>query len=165
MAERADVVDTGHSYRRAGRIIVKAPAQLIFDILSDPSRHPEFDGSGTVRGSAATAPQRLSQGSTFGMSMRMGLPYATKNTVEEFDEPGRIAWRHIGRHRWRYELRAIDEQTTEVTETFDASTALFPPALRLMNAYENNQKAIVITLVRLKELAERIAGESESGSR
>ena len=159
MAERADVVDTGHPYRRAGRILVRAPAALIFDLLADPSRHPEFDGSGTVVSSTAAAPQRLSQGATFGMSMRMGLPYAIKNTVEEFDEPGRIAWRHIGRHRWRYELRAIDEQTTEVTETFDASTALFPPALRLMNACENNQKAILITLVRLKELAERAAGE------
>jgi len=96
----------------------------------------------------------LSKGATFGMDMKMGFPYKIKNTVEEFDEPTRIAWRHAGRHRWRYELRAIDENTTEVTETFDGSTALFPPGLNLMNAYENNQKAILKTLVRLKALAE-----------
>lgn len=51
-------------------------------------------------------------------------------------------------------MRAIDEGTTEVTETFDGSTALFPPALNAMNAYDNNQKAILKILVRLKALAE-----------
>jgi len=109
---RADVVDTGHKKRRAGKIIIHAPIQKIFDILADPYRH------------------------------------------REFDEPSRIAWRHLGHHRWRYELRSIDPTTTEVTETFDGSTARFPPALALMNAYDNNQKAIVKTLVRLKEIAE-----------
>lgn len=151
---RADIVDTGHKYRRAGRIVIKAPAQVIFDIIADPYRHPEFDGSGTVK-KGFSGPHRLSQGATFGMDMKIGLPYKIKNTVEEFDEPARIAWRHAGRHRWRYELRSIDDFTTEVTETFDGSTAIFPPGLNLMNAYENNQKAILKTLVRLKELAER----------
>jgi len=153
MSQRADVVDTGHKYRRAGSIVINAPIQKVFDIVADPRRHPEFDGSGTVKKNTF-APERLAQGSTFGMDMRMGFPYKIKNTVEEFDEPTRIAWRHAGRHRWRYEFRAIDDNTTEVTETFDGSTALFPPALNVMNAYENNQKAILKTLVRLKELAE-----------
>ena len=150
---RADIVDTGHKYRRAGKIVINAPAAQIFDIVADPYRHPEFDGSGTVR-KGLSGPHRLSKGATFGMDMKMGFPYKIKNTVEEFDEPTRIAWRHAGRHRWRYELRAIDETTTEVTETFDGSTALFPPALNVMNAYENNQKAILKSLVRLKELVE-----------
>ena len=153
MSERADIVDTGHKYRRAGRIVIDAPAQVIFDIIADPYRHPEFDGSGTVK-KGFSGPHRLSKGATFGMDMKMGFPYKIKNTVEEFDEPTRIAWRHAGQHRWRYELRPIDESSTEVTETFDGSTALFPPALNVMNAYGNNQKAILKTLVRLKELAE-----------
>jgi hypothetical protein len=153
MSERADIIDTGHKYRRAGRIVINAPVQRIFDIIADPYRHPEFDGSGTVK-KGSSGPHRLSQGATFGMDMKLGFPYKIKNTVEEFDEPTQIAWRHAGRHRWRYELRAIDEGTTEVTETFDGSTALFPPALNAMNAYDNNQKAILKTLVRLKALAE-----------
>ena len=153
MSERADIVDTGHKYRRVGRIVINAPAQRIFDIIADPYRHPEFDGSGTVK-KGSSGPHRLSQGATFGMDMKLGFPYKIKNTVEEFDEPTQIAWRHAGRHRWRYELRAIDEGTTEVTEMFDGSTALFPPALNAMNAYDNNQKAILKTLVRLKALAE-----------
>jgi hypothetical protein len=44
-----------------------------------------------------------------------------------------------------------------VTETFDGSTALFPPALKLINAYDNNQKAILMSLVRLKAIAEQRA--------
>lgn len=150
---RAEIVDTGHKYRRAGKIVINAPASEIFDIIADPYRHPEFDGSGTVK-KGFSGPHRLSKGVTFGMDMKMGFPYKIKNTVEEFDGPTRIAWRHAGRHRWRYELRAIDDNSTEVTETFDGSTALFPPALNLMNAYENNQKAILKSLVRLKSLAE-----------
>lgn len=153
MTQRADVVDTGHKYRRAGSIVINAPIQRVFDIIADPYRHQEFDGSGTVT-ACSFGPQRLEQGAQFGMDMRIAVPYRIKNTVMEFDEPARIAWRHLGHHRWRYELTAIDENTTEVTETFDGSTARFPPALKVMNAYENNQKAIVKTLVRLKALAE-----------
>lgn len=154
MSARAEIVDTGHQYRRAGKITIDAPAEVIFAIIADPYRHHEFDGSGTVK-QGLSGPDRLSMGATFGMNMKMGLPYRIKNTVEEFDEPTQIAWRHAGHHRWRYELRPIDANTTEVIETFDGSTARFPPALKVMNAYENNQKAILKTLVRLKEIAER----------
>jgi hypothetical protein len=156
-APRAEIVPMPSRWQRAGRIIIHAPAQRVFDLLADPRMHVRFDGSGTVRG-AIKGPDRLSQGATFGMSMRIAVPYTTTNTVEEFDEPVRIAWRHVGRHRWRYELEAIDPTTTVVTETFDATTALFPPALKLINAYDNNQKAILATLVRLKALAEDDSG-------
>jgi uncharacterized protein YndB with AHSA1/START domain len=153
MSTRADLVDTGHRWRRAGTIVINAPIQQVFDIIADPYRHAEFDGSGTVK-KALSGPHRLSEGTKFGMDMKMGLRYRMKNTVVEYSEPNLIAWCHPGHHRWRYELTAIEENTTEVTETFDGSTARFPPALKAMNAYENNQKAILKTLVRLKELAE-----------
>ena len=150
---RADLVETGHKWKRAGKIVIDAPIQRVFDIIADPYRHPEFDGSGTVK-KGFTGPHRLGEGAKFGMDMKMGFPYKIKNTVVEYSEPTLIAWCHPGHHRWRYELTAIDENTTEVTETFDGSTARFPPALKAMNANENNQKAILKTLVRLKELAE-----------
>ena len=150
---RAEVVPTDNDWKRAGRITINAPTALIFDMIADPRMHAEFDGSGTVQ-RQIKGPERLSQGATFGMAMRVGFPYTITNTVEEFQEPTRIAWRHLGRHRWRYELEARDESTTVVTETFDGSTAIFPPALKLINAYENNQKAILKSLVRLKVLAE-----------
>jgi hypothetical protein len=75
--------------------------------------------------------------------------------VVEFDEGRRIAWRHIGRHTWRYELEPIDATTTVVTETFDGGTSWFPPALKIINAYDNNQKAAAKSLVNLKSLMEK----------
>jgi hypothetical protein len=153
---RAEVVPMDNDWKRAGRITINAPTALIFDMIADPQMHAQFDGSGTVQ-RQIKGPQRLSMGATFGMAMRIGFPYTITNTVEEFEEPTRIAWRHLGRHRWRYELEARDESTTVVTETFDGSTAIFPPALKLINAYEYNQKAILKSLVRLKVLAEEKA--------
>jgi len=150
---RAELVPTDNDWKRAGRITINAPITLIFDIIADPQMHAQFDGSGTVQ-RQIKGPQRLSMGATFGMAMRVGFPYTITNTIEEFEEPTRIAWRHLGRHRWRYELEARDESTTVVTETFDGSTAIFPPALKLINAYEHNQTAILKSLVRLKLLAE-----------
>lgn len=153
MSVRAEIVDTGSRWAKAARIDVAAPASTIFDVLADPARHSRFDGSGTVQGNVS-GPDRLSMGARFGMSMRIKLPYRTDNTVVEFEEGRRIAWCHVNRHRWRYELEPIDATTTRVTETFDGRTALFPPSLLLINAYANNQVAVAKTLVQLKEYVE-----------
>lgn len=161
MTERADIVDTKQPYVRAARITINAPAQVIFDVIANPRRHADFDGSGTVKGTVS-GPQRLSLGATFGMSMNMGFPYTTRNTVVEFDEGRRIGWRHIGRHTWRYELEPVDANTTVVTETFDGSTAWFPPALKLIKAYDNNQKAVAKSVANLKALIEQ--ENTEKGS-
>lgn len=161
MTERADIVDTNQPYVRAARITINAPAQVIFDVIANPRRHADFDGSGTVKGTVS-GPQRLSLGATFGMSMNMGFPYTTRNTVVEFDEGRRIGWRHIGRHTWRYELEHVDANTTVVTETFDGSTAWFPPALKLIKAYDNNQKAVAKSVANLKSLIEQ--ENTEKGS-
>jgi hypothetical protein len=152
--DRATIIDTGHPYIRSASIEIKAPAARIFDVLARPGQHALFDGSGTVVGNAS-GPERVSLGSKFGMGMRIKLPYRVSNEVVEFDEGTRIAWCHFGGHRWRYELQPIDDQTTLVTETFDGSTARIPPALKLMNAYANNQTAIAKTLVRLKHVMEQ----------
>jgi hypothetical protein len=161
VTERADIVDTNQPYVRAARITINAPAQVIFDVIANPRRHADFDGSGTVKGTVS-GPQRLSLGATFGMSMNMGFPYTTRNTVVEFDEGRRIGWRHIGRHTWRYELEPVDANTTVVTETFDGSTAWFPPALKLIKAYDNNQKAVAKSVANLKALIEQ--ENTEKGS-
>lgn len=126
---------------------VPAPPQEIFDLLADPHQHALIDGSGTVQ-SAMSGPDRLSLGATFGMSMKMGVPYRIKNTVEEFEEGRRIAWRHAGRHRWRYELEAVDGGT-QVTETFDTSTVPAPirPITKVLG--RKNGDSIDATLDRL----------------
>ncbi len=54
------VVDAGP--RKVSRTVeVQAPAADLFEIVADPRRHAELDGSGTVVG-AVTAPPRLSGG-------------------------------------------------------------------------------------------------------
>ncbi len=129
--------------------VVPAPSQEVFDLLADPRRHHLIDGSGMLQG-AVSGPDRLSLGATFGMSMRYGLPYRITNHVVEFEEGRRIAWRHFGRHRWRYELEPVDGGT-RVTETFDLSTVPAPlrPVTRFMG--RKNAQSIEQTLDRLVE--------------
>jgi uncharacterized protein YndB with AHSA1/START domain len=138
-------------------ITVAAPAATIFAILTDPRRHHETDGSGTVR-RAVDGPERLTMGSRFGMSMRLGLPYRVHNTVVEFEPDRLIAWRHFGGHRWRYELTAKADGTTLVTETFDGTHVRGGRAgaalLRAIRAPRRNAVAIEGTLARLKQLVE-----------
>lgn len=153
MDERAEILATGSRWVRSARIVVNAPYRSIFDVVADPSQHHRFDGSGMVEG-VLSGPARLELGSRFGMRMRYRLPYRTSNEVVEFEEGRRIAWCHFNHHRWRYEFEPVDENITAVTETFDGSTARFPPALLLINAYEGNQVAVAKTLVRLKSLME-----------
>lgn len=134
-------------------VVVDAPAQQVFDLLADPARHPDFDGSGTVQ-ARLRGPRRLAPGSRFGMRMRLGVPYVIANTVVEFEEGRRIAWRHFGRHVWRYELEPVVGGTL-VTETFDWSGALSPKGLELARVPARNARSIEQTLPRLKALVER----------
>lgn len=129
-------------------VVVAAPPEEVFDLLADPRRHPEIDGSGTVRG-AVRGPARLGLGSTFGMRMQIGLPYLVRNTVVEFEENRRIAWRHFGRHVWRYELEPV-AGGTRVTETFDWSTAWSPKVVEVGGFPTSNAQGITATLERLR---------------
>jgi hypothetical protein len=132
--------------------VINASAQKIFDVLADPAMHPVFDGSGTVRKSQPGNPQRLALGEKFSMGMRQGLPYRMRNTVVEFDEGRLIAWRHAGRHRWRYELEPA-EGGTKVTETFDYSTALSPRFIEFMGYPRKHPASMAATLERLDRAA------------
>lgn len=154
MDDRAEIIETGSRWAKAARIVIDAPAQQVFDLLANPAMHSTFDGSGTVTG-MVSGPERLFLGAHFGMGMRVKLPYRTDNTVVEFEEGRRIAWCHFYKHRWRYELQPADGESTVVTETFDGRTALFPPGLMVLRAYDQNQVAVARTLVRLKRLVEQ----------
>ena len=153
MEDMAEIIDTGSKWARSARIVINAPVGEIFDMVADPAQHHRFDGSGMVEG-VVKGPTRLELGSRFGMQMRYKVPYRTSNEVVEFEDGRLIAWCHFNHHRWRYEFEPIDDHTTVVTETFDGSTARFPPGLLLINAYAGNQIAVAKTLVRLKALME-----------
>jgi uncharacterized protein YndB with AHSA1/START domain len=137
---------------QAERVIAASP-DAIFDVLADPRRHSEIDGSGSVQKPKEGSPSRLTLGAKFGMDMKIGMPYSTKNEVVEFEEGRRIAWRHVGHHIWRYELEPVAEGT-RVTETFDWAPARAPWARELMRMPERNRKAMESTLVRLAAVVE-----------
>ena len=128
--------------------IVPAPAQMIFDLLADPRRHNEIDGSGSVQSAQINAPERLSLDATFGMQMKIGLSYKITNTVVEFEEGKTIAWRHFGGHIWRYILEPVDGGT-KVTEQFDWNKSKSPLVLKLRKSPQDNAKSIEKTLENL----------------
>lgn len=121
--------------------LIPAPPDKIFDLLADPARHVEIDGSGSVRESRGGS-RRLGLGDSFGMDMRLGVAYSTLNRVVEFEEDRRIAWqtlaggplaRVVTGRTWRYELEPRADGTL-VKETWDISTERFTsrPFVRLM---------------------------------
>ena len=130
---------------------IDAPAAAIFDILADPSRHAEIDGSGTVRSAKPDGPDRLALGSKFGMKMKLGIPYDVRSTVVEFEENELIAWAHFGKHRWRYELEETDSGTL-VTETFDWSTSIAPVFIEMAGYPKRHVPSMEQTLERLDTL-------------
>jgi hypothetical protein len=151
----AEILETGNETIKSARIVINAPAEKIFAILSNPHRHKEIDGSHTIQENIS-GPDKLVLGSKFGMKMRLGVNYRIKNTVVEYQENSLIAWRHVGRWIWRYELVNIGPQMTQVTETFDASRApLIAKAwLSFRKAYPWTQRAVAKTLVQLKSNCE-----------
>ncbi len=152
---RSEIFDTGNPEIKSARIVIDASTQKIFDILKDPKRHQEIDGSQTITENIS-GPAQLTLGSKFGMKMHLGIDYRILNTVVEFKDNELIAWRHMGRWRWRYRLEAISDEKTLVTESFDGSFApvLSKLWLRMRKAYPWTQKAVAKSLVRLKAAAE-----------
>jgi uncharacterized protein YndB with AHSA1/START domain len=140
--------------------VIPAPPKAIFDLLADANAHPRFDGSGTVREVRGEPPQRLSLGSTFGMSMRIGMPYRMANTVTEFEEDRRIAWqarppgiagRLFAGRTWRYELEPADGGTL-VRESWDVSTDHQGAFLKRGALPERTRRNMEATLRRIEEL-------------
>lgn len=132
---------------RGIRFVPAAP-QAIFDLLADPAQHATIDGSGTLKSGSTDLPARLALGTKFSMSMKQGVPYKITNEVVEFDEPSLIAWRHMGKHVWRYRLRPV-EGGTEVIEEFDFRPARSATVLKLAGVPKRNATAIEATLDRL----------------
>jgi uncharacterized protein YndB with AHSA1/START domain len=144
--------------------VIAAPADRIFDLLADPARHHDIDGSGSVR-DAKASPQRLTMGAQFGMAMQLGYKYSTKNEVIEFDDGKRIAWqttptssfqsKFAGGRIWRYELEPADGGTL-VRESWDISKEKAPikSLLRLGPTKNHTRQAMEKTLSNIAQLTE-----------
>jgi uncharacterized protein YndB with AHSA1/START domain len=140
--------------------VIAAPPKTIFDLLADAGAHARIDGSGSVQQVRGEAPQRLALGRTFGMSMRIGVPYSMANTVTEFEDDRRIAWRArppgvAGRffagRTWRYELEPVAGGTL-VRESWDVSTDHQRAFLKLGSLPERTRRNMEATLRRIEEL-------------
>lgn len=153
--------------------VIKAPAASIFAVVADAARHPEIDGSGALVAPKAGAPERLAMGSTFAMSMKLGVPYTTSNTVVEFEQDRRIAWqtampgvlgRVIGGRIWRYELAEVDGGTL-VTESWDISDDKQAFFLRNERVGAHTASTMSKTLERLAQITESVGtGSPGTGS-
>lgn len=129
---------------------VAAPVAEIFALIVDPHRHPEIDGSGTVRDSDVKGPHKLSKGDKFTVGMtQYGLPYKITSTATEVEENRVVEWQHPLGHRWRWELAEVSPGTTKVTETFNYSTAKLPLFIELTGFHKKNAEGIESTLTSL----------------
>jgi uncharacterized protein YndB with AHSA1/START domain len=162
----AQVVETSESHGDFGPITVErpipAPPAKIFDLLANPSRHHEIDGSGSVV-RQKSGPTRLALGSTFVMSMKYKIAYSTESTVVEFQENRQIAWqtystikvlsRWGGGRIWSYALEPL-ENGTLVSETWDPTHEVLKARKNLEKDRTRNYmvKTIEKTLAKLEQV-------------
>ena len=141
--------------------LIPAPPEKIFDLLADPSRHPDLDGSGTVvKPRSSRGARRLGIGDSFGMDMDWKVRYATKNVGTEFEENRLLAWRTLapspldklftGR-TWRYELEPHEDGTI-VRETWDISTEAWPGRPVIRRLADLTRRNMNRTLERIEQL-------------
>jgi uncharacterized protein YndB with AHSA1/START domain len=151
---RAEILDTGDERIVSAQIEIDAPPEVIFDILIQPRRHREIDGSQSVQ-AVIEGPERLSLGATFKMKMKIGFNYWVTNKVIVFEPNRRITWAHLLGNQWTYELTPLDGNRTLVRETNNIRAAgwkaSLSPAARKLSLI---QRSIAKSLVRLKKIAE-----------
>lgn len=109
--------------------VVDQPADVIFEIISNPERHHEIDGSGTVVSDDKT--DRIQQvGQVFTMNMNaeaMGGDYKTDNVVSGYQQNKLLAWKTApaGKEpagwQWVWELEPEGPDSTLVRLTYDWS--------------------------------------------
>ncbi len=155
---------------------IGAPAAAIFEILANPRRHVDFDGSNMLRGAVLDRP--ISEvDDTFTMKMhRLGDDYLMLNYVVEFEPDRRIFWepapgdpsRAEGNdpskvgipagYRWGYILTPDGDDATVVTEVFDYGP-LPEDLLRDGAAWINGTNSVLESMTASLERLEKISTE------
>ncbi|HWF16364.1 MAG TPA: hypothetical protein VG244_09310 [Acidimicrobiales bacterium] len=159
---------------------IGAPAAPIFEILANPQRHMDFDGSDMLRG--AVLDRLISNvGDTFTMKMhRLGDDYLMLNYVVEFEPDRRIFWEpapgdpsraegddpsKVGipaGYRWGYILTPDGDDATVVTEVFDSGTvteetrrSLFQEGGAWINGNNSMVESMTASLERLEKIVSK----------
>jgi hypothetical protein len=153
---------------------IEAAASTIFEIVANPERHMDFDGSGMLRGAVLDRP--ISEvGDTFSMKMhRLGDDYLMLNYVVEFEPHRRLFWEpapgdpsrtkdhdpsKVGiaaGYRWGYILTPESDDVTNVTEVFDYSPLpeeLFRDGGSWINGSTSIAESMAASLEKLEEIS------------
>ena len=107
---------------------IEAPAADIFELLANPERHPQFDGSEMLRSSQGNK-VIVGVGDVFVTKMYLAAmgDYEMHNRIVVFEPDRSIAWEpgnpDLARNgsRWRFDLTPVGSNATVVTETYDCS--------------------------------------------
>jgi hypothetical protein len=158
---------------------IEASAARIFDILADPQRHTDLDGSSHFTGEGKMLQGAVSNDTITGVGdifvMKMNFEgvgdYVMQNHVVEYERNRRIGWEPApgdeaasddGRfpigvpsgHRWSFQLIPDGPDATVVTEFYNDASA--PEELR--EATHNGEEwidSMTATLARLDEICTR----------
>jgi hypothetical protein len=154
---------------------IEASATVIFDILANPQRHTDYDGSDMLRGVAID--RRISGvGDTFTMRMhRLGRDYLMINYVVDYEPNRRMFWEpapgdidtaggdpsKVGvpaGYRWGFTLVPEGDDATVVTEVFDCGREenrwiLQREDGRWINGSNSVRESMAATLERLAKIS------------
>ena len=134
---------------------VQASAAAIFELIADPARQREWDGNENLA-EAAAGQRAHAVGDVFVMTLTTGAD--RENHICECEEARRIAWlpSEVGKrppgHLWRWELRPLDDDRTQVTHTYDWTN--LTDEKRLVRARNTTSERLQASVDRLAALAE-----------
>lgn len=141
---------------------INASAPTVFDVLSNPHRHVEMDGSGFVRG-LDRGDRITSTGQQFRMNMvgdHMGGEYQTDNIVSAFDENKMIGWKTAPAGteppgwEWLWELESTGLDSTDVTLTYDWANVTDPGILSKVSFPLVSQDQLDDSVAKLAEIVD-----------
>ena len=138
---------------------IQASSADVFDVLSNPQRHTELDGSGFVVSDAGS--NRIQgTGEVFTMNMtgdHMGGDYQTDNHVTGYSPNQLLAWQTApaGQEppgwQWVWELEAEGSEATKVRHTYDWSNVTDEDLLSKISFPLVEQAQLESTLDRLSQ--------------
>lgn len=138
---------------------INASSADLFDVLTNPVRHVELDGSGFVKGDAGA--DRIQQvGDVFTMDMEgdhMGGEYQTDNHVTGYSPNQLVAWQTAPAGteppgwQWVWELQSQGSDSTDVRLTYDWSNVTDEELLKKVSFPLVSQEQLDDSLVRLEQ--------------
>lgn len=138
---------------------INAPSATIFEVLTNPERHADLDGSGFVR-SEQKADRIQGVGDVFTMNMEgdhMGGEYQTENHVVGYQHNQLLAWKTAPAGveppgwQWVWELEPQGSDSTVVRHTYDWDAVTDQGLLDKIGFPLVKEEQLQDTLVRLGE--------------